>query len=185
MSDFLFKAIKQSWMAGGLCPRVRAKVLPHNTTKLSDIRGIVTFILQYAEDHAILLQGRISGYKRDDLQLLPSSTTKRQVWEAYHQAPTISGSMKAIGYSLFCELWKSLTHQVVVTRPMSDLCWICQKNTNLIMLAHNRPVEEKSEVNHTYMYMYYINSIWKTTVPFPLLVNTNRHSEGQRSTFFS
>ena len=109
MSDFLFKAIKQSWMAGGLCPRVRAKVLPHNTTRLSDIKGVVRFILQYAEDHAILLPGRIPGYKRDDLQLLPSSTTKRQVWEAYHQAATISGSMKAISYSLFCELWKSLT----------------------------------------------------------------------------
>ena len=151
MSERVFKAIKQSWMAGGLCPRVRAKVLPHNTTKLSDIKGVVRFILQYAVDHVILLPGRIPGYKRDDLQLLPSSTTKRQVWEAYHQAATLSGSMKAISYSLFCELWKTLTPQVVVTRPMSDLCWVCQKNSNIIMRAHNTPVEEKSEVNTFYM----------------------------------
>ena len=55
--------------------------------------------------------------------------------------------MKAVGYSLFCALWKELTPQVVITRPMSDLCWVCQKNSNMIVRAHNRPVEEKSEVN--------------------------------------
>ena len=54
---------------------------------------------------------------------------------------------KAVCYSLFCALWKQLTPQVVVTRPMSDLCWMCQQNSTLIMRAHNRPVEEKSEVN--------------------------------------
>ena len=126
MSEIVLKAIKQSWMAGGLCPRVHAKVLPHNTTKLLDFNGVVRFILQYAEYHAILLPGRIPGYKRDDLQL-PSSTTKRQVWEAYHQAATLSGSMKAISYSLFCKLWKILTPLVVVKRPMSDFCCVCQK----------------------------------------------------------
>ena len=85
-------------------------------------------------------------YKRDDLQLLPSSTTKRQVWEIYHQTASAIPDGKAVSYSLFCELWKQLTPQVVVTRPMTDLCWVCQQNSTLIMQAHNRPVEEKSEV---------------------------------------
>ena len=40
--------------------------------RLSDVKCIVRFVLQYAEDHAILLPGRIPGYKRIDLQLLPS-----------------------------------------------------------------------------------------------------------------
>ena len=146
MSEKRLKAIKASWMENGLGPRVRAKVIPHNTTKLSDIKNIVRFLLQYAEDHAILLPGRIPGYKRDDLQLLPSSTTKREVWESYHRAASGS-SIKAVCYSLFCSLWKQLTPQVVVTRPMSDLCWTCQQNSTLIMRAHNRPVEEKSEVS--------------------------------------
>ena len=129
-----------------MCSRVRNKVLPHNTTRLSDIENVVKYILQYAEDHAILLPGRIPGYKRDDLQLLPSSTTKRQVWNVYHQIASTSSEMKAVCYSLFCALWNQLTPQVVVTRPMSDLCWVCQQNSTLIMRAHNRPVEEKSEV---------------------------------------
>ena len=33
-----------------------------------------------------------------------------------------------------CSLWRKLTQQVAVTKPMSDLC---QKNSTLIMWAHN------------------------------------------------
>ena len=65
MSIARLKAIKQHEMENGLCPRGRAKVLPHNKTKLSDIKNVVRYILQYAEDHAILLPVRIPGYKRD------------------------------------------------------------------------------------------------------------------------
>ena len=82
--------------------------------------------------------------QRDDLQLLPSSVTKREVWELYHQIE--QDGFTAVCYSLFCQLWKKLTPQVVVTKPMSDLCWTCQKNSAIIMRAHNRPVEEKTEV---------------------------------------
>ena len=65
MSIARLKAIKQHEMENRMCPRGRAKVLPHNTTKLSDIKYVVRYILQYAEDHAILLPGRIPDYKRD------------------------------------------------------------------------------------------------------------------------
>ena len=49
-------------------------------------------------------------------------------------------------HSLFCTFWRKLTPQVVVTCPKSDLCWVCQQNSNMILQAHYRPVEEKSEV---------------------------------------
>ena len=65
MSIARLKAIKQHEMENRMCPRGRAKVLPHNTTKLSDIENVVRYILQYAEDHTILLPDRIPGYKRD------------------------------------------------------------------------------------------------------------------------
>ena len=146
MSIARLKSIKQHWLENGLCPRGRPKVLPHNTTKLSDINNAVRYILQYAEDHAILLPGRIPRYKRDDFQLLPSSITKREVWHLYHSAASTGADTKAVGYSLFCALWRKLTPQVIVTRPMTDLCCVCQRNSNLIVRAQNRPVEEKSEV---------------------------------------
>ena len=44
------------------------------------------FISNYAEDHAIMLPGRIPGYKQTDIQLLPSNTTKMIVWCAYVEA---------------------------------------------------------------------------------------------------
>ena len=91
------------------------------------------------------MPGLIPGYKRDDLQLLPSSSTKRDVWDLYHRTALGSEGARAVCYS-FCRLWRQLTPQVVVTKPMSDLYWTCQQNSTLIMRAHNRPVEEKSEV---------------------------------------
>ena len=45
--------------------------------KLEEVKSLLTFISNYAEKHVILLPGRIPGYKRDDIQLLPSSTTKK------------------------------------------------------------------------------------------------------------
>ena len=38
-----------------------------------------------------------------------------------------------------------------MTRPMSDLCWMCQQNSTL-------PVEEKSEVNIIHVH-YFIKKI--------------------------
>ena len=133
-----FNAIKSSWLENGLRPRQLKHVTPHNATSLTDIQLVVRFILQYAEDHAILLPGRVPGYKRDDIQLLPSSVTKREVWELYSNALSHQQDSQTVGYSLFCRFWKQLTPQVV---------WTCQKNSTLIMRAHNRPVEEKTEVH--------------------------------------
>ena len=119
---------------------------PHNRTKLSDIKLVVHYILNYAEAHAILLPGRVPGFKRDDIQLLPSAVTKREVWIAYCEAMAQCEGAAVVCYLLFGQLWRQLTPQVVVSKPMSDLCWTCQKNSSLIMRAHNRPVE-KTEVN--------------------------------------
>ena len=46
---------------------------PNTLLTFDVIKNLVTFITNYAEEHAILLPGRIPGYKK----LLPSSTTKK------------------------------------------------------------------------------------------------------------
>ena len=56
--------------------------------------------------------------------------------------------IKAAAYSTFCALWKQLIPQVMVMKPMTDLCWVCQKNSMAIMRAVNKPEEEKSQVIH-------------------------------------
>ena len=71
-------ALKASFLATGLTIRIHGntKRLPKHALKLHEVKNLVTFLNNFAEN-AILLPGRIPGYKRDDLQLLPSNTTKK------------------------------------------------------------------------------------------------------------
>ena len=94
----------------------------------------------------MLLPGRVPGYKSSDVKLLPSSTTKHAIWELYLQAAATS-VMRAVAYSTFTQLWRQLLPHVVVMKPMSDLCWVCQQNSTAIMRAANCPEEEKSIVS--------------------------------------
>ncbi len=76
-------------------------------------------------------------------------------------------------YSLFCRFWRQLTPQVVVAKPMSDLCWTCQKNSTLIMRAHNTPVEEKTEVNVINLPFTYIFCVYH----FPYTIQALQRAE--------
>ncbi|MCG8623584.1 MAG: hypothetical protein MJE68_16530, partial [Proteobacteria bacterium] len=46
---------------------------------------VVRLLHTCAEQHA-LLPGRIPGYSCSDIQLVPSSVSKRKVWRVYHAA---------------------------------------------------------------------------------------------------
>ena len=54
--------------------------------------------------------------------------------------------MRSAAYNTFCTLWQMLTPQIMVMKPMTDLCWVCQQNSSALMRAANTPEEEKSEV---------------------------------------
>ena len=119
--------------------------VPHNALSLEDVQHIVQFILHYAEVNAVLLPGRIPGYKRDDVQLLPCSTTKRSVWLVYKEA-TRELSLKTAAYSTFLKLWQHLLPNIIVARPMTDLCLTCQQNSTAIIRSANLTEEVKSKV---------------------------------------
>ena len=51
----------------------------------------MAFISNYADDHGLHLPGRVPGFKRDDIKLLPSSETKVAVFNAYCMAMHDSG----------------------------------------------------------------------------------------------
>lgn len=76
-----FNALKVHYILIGLNARQHGNYnrLPYNTLSIDVTRKVVRFLQNYSENHAILLPGRIPGYKRDDLQLLPSSTTKKVI----------------------------------------------------------------------------------------------------------
>ena len=136
---------KSSLVVHGLSPLMHGNTrrVPANTISFADTQQVVHYISTYAEAHAILLPGRIPGYKRSDLQLLPSDTTKRNVWLLYsHSLQSLPTSHHRV---------KILPH-IIITKPMSDVCWICQKNSIAIMRSANQPEEQKSQVINTYTY---------------------------------
>ena len=154
ISSWRLKAIKSSYKKDGIQPRVHGncKRLPANALTFADVQHVVKFITNFAEDHAILLPGRIPGYKRSDLQLLPTSITRRYVWQAYYHAagaaPTAAlPYVHCVAYPTFCRLWRQLLPQILPTRPMMDLCAVCHRNSILIIRGANLPEAQKTQVS--------------------------------------
>ena len=131
ISDKRLLNLQRNIRENGLAPRRHGNLcrLPSNAISYIDTQRVVEFLRSYSEANAILLPGRIPGYKRTDIQLLPSSTTKRLVWQQY------------------CAALVNSTHKQVA------YCWVCQANTTAIMRSANLPEEQKSAVS-TYLLKY-------------------------------
>ena len=102
------------------------------------------YILNIAEEQALLLPGRVPGFQRTDVRLLPSVPTKHRLWKTYCEICASHGEQR-VGYSKFCDLWNQLCPFVLIMRPATDLCWSCQKNNNLIQKSANLPENQKVE----------------------------------------
>ena len=102
-----YEALKKYYHKNGIAIRQHGNEgrLPANTLARDDIDKLLTFLDNYSEENAILLPGRIPGYKRDDCKLLPSSTTKRMIWLKYKDSIVKCGSQFA-AYTTFCCYWR-------------------------------------------------------------------------------
>ena len=143
-----YTTVKKSYLEKGLEPIVHGNThtLPHHAFTTKEIQQITTFITNYAETHAILLPGRIPGYKRCDLQLLPTQSTKHAIWKSYIEA---CGTLtfRLASYRSFCRIWQTYKPLFVITTPKSDLCWTCQRNSTAIAVSVNKSESEKMEVH--------------------------------------
>ena len=74
------------------------------------------------------------------------------VWTQYAMC-SAEAQICAAAYTTFLKYWCELAPHILVMKPITDLCWICQKNSAAIMKAKNTSDELKSEVswlkNHT------------------------------------
>ena len=145
------KNLAASFKCTGLQPRTHGNTsrLPHNALSFSSTQFFVRFMFNYAEQHALLLPGRVPEYRRSDLQLLPSSVSKRAIWRTYNSAAEADGTIHPVAYSTFCYLWRKLIPSIIVMKPRSDLCWQCQQNSTAIMKVANQPEADKSEAYKT------------------------------------
>ena len=94
------------------------------------------------EEQALLLPGRVPGFKRIDVKLLLSNLTKHSLWKKYSDICTSTGQA-SVGYSKFCDLWNQLCPFILIMCPATDLCWTCQKNNTQISKNANMPEAEK------------------------------------------
>lgn len=139
-------ALISHYIVNGVTERVhggKGKQPKHALTP-TDMESVVCFITNYAEQHAVLLPGRIPGYKRDDLKLLPSSISKAQIHRLYSASCATEG-LRVISENTFYRLWKQYVPYILPMKPMSDLCLTCQQNSNLIVKAANRTILEKTD----------------------------------------
>ncbi|KAL5011076.1 hypothetical protein ScPMuIL_005159 [Solemya velum] len=138
-------ALLQWYKQEGLTPKgKKTGGRKNNTNSLSmdDVKRVLMFLHSYAENNA-LLPGKVPGFKRDDVKLLPSSHTHVHVYTQYTLSFEGTGN-RIVGQSSFRTLWKQLVPYIVTCRPMTDLCRTCQKNNTLIFRSANIQEEDKS-----------------------------------------
>ena len=135
--DNISKSLKENGLAARVHGNTQRK--PKHALSFSSTEYVVRFLLTYSEEHSLLLPGRIPGYKRSDIQLLPSSMTKRAVWRVYCSAAEAVSMVQVVAYSIFCYLWRTLVPSIVVLKPQSD-----QQNSALIVRTANSSEAEKS-----------------------------------------
>ena len=83
-----FELIKSHYLSSGLIPCMHGNTghSPAHALVMEEVKTIIMFTTQQAESNAILLPGCIPGYKRSDIQILPSSTTKRSIRQLYEDS---------------------------------------------------------------------------------------------------
>ena len=93
MSINKINALSKHYQENGCIPRRHKNqgAVFQNHLSYEDRLKAQTFIRNYAEIHAIMLPGRIPGYARDDIKLLPSQETKANIWRKYKAAMEESG----------------------------------------------------------------------------------------------
>jgi hypothetical protein len=76
---------------GPLDKKVGGRIENERLLSFEDVKRVVSFLNNFAEAHAMVLPGRVPGFKRDDIKLLPSHETRMSVWRKYKAAMESSG----------------------------------------------------------------------------------------------
>ena len=140
-----FYFLLRQYDINGAVPRIHGnkKRLPQNAFSIDVHMNVRSFIENYAEENAVL-PGRIPGCKDTDICLLPSAESKHDIW-VHYDLSCKKANLTSVSYPVFCKLWKVMTSWIIVSKPMTDLCWKCQSNNNMIYKCANHTEEKKVE----------------------------------------
>ena len=137
------KNVKKQFLSEGISPKQHGNI--HKTSSHANFEKRVTartFIQNFAENHALVLPGRLPNYKNPDLKLLPSSYTKKHVYSLYESALRNAGQ-EPLSLCLFYQVWSDFCQNIVIQLPRSDLCALCQQNQMSVAKMRNLPEDEK------------------------------------------
>ena len=77
---------------------------------------------------------------------------KRMIFACFHRprqkwmcGACLKEPEHAVCYTTFVKLWEQFHPDVVVAKPMTNLCLTCQQNTSKLLRSANLPEREKSE----------------------------------------
>jgi len=132
----------------GFAPRQHSNAhrLPHNPLPYECKEHVVKFLQNFAEANAILLPVHIPGYKRDDVQLLPSSMMKvflLRLVNAHTCLTQILSHKRLSGCSTSCPAMKLVSR--MPHTPPSHLFLAAVCNTDKGHKAHEQPLLGLSE----------------------------------------
>lgn len=89
-------ALTKWYRENGLTVRKKSSGGRKNNSRslsIEDVRKVISFVTSYAEKNAISLPGRISTHARDDIMVLPSSSTKEDIYRLYERTTNESGKL--------------------------------------------------------------------------------------------
>ncbi|GFS20780.1 hypothetical protein ElyMa_005065100 [Elysia marginata] len=132
----LLSAVKKHVLANGVTPQNKGSSGRNKKAlTVTDVERVVLFLRGFADTHALAMPGQMKGIHRTDLRLLPSAFTKVYVHEQYKKAQESSG-LYSVSLSSFKREWARYCPDIYVSKPMTDLCWTCQRNTSRINSGH-------------------------------------------------
>ena len=103
MSYLRFRRLKEHYECHGISQRVHgnSKTLPKNTLPHAVVGDVTTFLSNFAEENAVLLPGRIPGFKNDNIKLISSGEMKTSVWRSFKAACEAADKKKLLSWHFF------------------------------------------------------------------------------------
>ena len=139
--------LKSHFLSHGCQQRVHGNSFKRNklAIQFDDSVFVKNFVENYASTNGLLLPGRVPGFKRDDVIVLPCHTTIKQVHSAYADSANLC-NVRVLKQTAFRDLWKCLVPNIRIASAMSDLCWTCKQHCNNLVRFANQAEEDKSLV---------------------------------------
>ena len=100
LQSYRFHSLVKHYKKNGLTLQTHgnSKRLSSNALSTETVEQVFKFINNVGEEQALLLPGRVPGFKRIDVKLLPSNLTKHSLWKKYSDI-CMSTGQASVGYS--------------------------------------------------------------------------------------